>query len=150
MEHKNQNIANLDEYQMYNRVFDPSKDAFRMSIVDGVTLNVDNIQFPEQKQAVIQQTEIKVIEVPVIVKELEIKEVQTQVIVKEPEIITIEKPVYITEVKIIEIEKPVIVKETELKVVEIVREVSTMPMIAKVCMVIQAAALIGLLLTRAI
>lgn len=148
MEQKNQNIANLDEYQMYNRVFDDRTDSFRVSMVDGVTLNVDNINFPEQKQAVIQQTEIKVVEVPVIIKEIEIKEVQTQVIVKEQEIITIEKPVYITEVKVIEIEKPVYI--TEHKIVEIVREVSTMPMIAKVCMVIQAAALIGLLLTKAI
>lgn len=144
--------SDLDEYQMNNRTFDPAKDAWRVSVIDGVTLNVDNINIP--KGTFDQQSaQIQVINIPEIVKQTEIQQVNTQVIVKEYEKIEVpvivkeieykivEVPVIVPEIKIIEIEKPVIVKQTEFK---------EFPTVVKVCMIVQAIATIGILLTHII
>lgn len=143
--------ANLDQYQMANRTFDDSKDAVRVTVVDGLNIKADSINIPELKLP-----EQKVIEVPVIVKEFE--KVEVPVIVKElervevpvvlKEFVKVEVPVLVPEIKIIEVEKPVIIKETEIKVVEL--KISETPLLAKICMVVQALALIGILLTKAL
>lgn len=139
--------ANLDQYQMDNMSFDSDKQAWRVSVVDGVTLNVDTLNLPEGKTS----GEIQVINVPTIIKEQEIhqinypviiKEFQTidkPVIIKEIEYKIVEIPVLVPEVKIVEIEKPVIIKETVFK---------ELPMFVKVCIVMQALASIGLLITH--
>lgn len=138
--------SNLDEYQMNNRTFDDKKDAWRVSIVDGVTLNVDKITIPEFKLQ-----EQKTIEVPVIIKQPEIQQINTQVIIKEYEKIEvpvivkeieykiIEVPIIVPEIKIIEIEKTVIMKQTEFKEI---------PLFVKACMILQAIATVGLLITH--
>lgn len=147
--------SDLDKYQMDNRTFDDKKDAWRVSVVDGLTMNVDKINLPEMKfpeqqvikvPEIIKETEIHQINVPVIVKEVQIERVEVPVIVREVETVTIEKPVYIHEIKVVEIEKPVIVKETEFKVIE--KNILITPIIVKVCMVVQALAVIGLLITN--
>lgn len=146
-------LGNFDQYQMDNMAFDVEKQAFRMTVVDGIELNVDSITLPELKLP-----EQKTIEVPVIIKETEIHQVNVPVIVKEVQIIevpkiikeieykTVEVPVVIREVQVVEIEKPVIVKEIEIKVIE--KTVPVMPYYFKVCMIIQTVLYFGLLLTN--
>ena len=140
--------SDLDEYQMNNRSFDDKKDAWRVSVVDGVTLNVDQINLPELKlpeQQVIQvpvivkETEVHQINVPVIIKEIQIERIEVPIIIKETQTVYVDRPVMIPEIRVVEIEKPIIVfKNLE------------MPMLAKVCMVVQAIAVVGLLLTHII
>lgn len=150
MENKNLNKANLDQGQIWNAIFDSNTDSLRVSVVDGVTLNVDNINIPELKTqqvpVVIKEKDIVEVKVPEIIKQIQVERIEIPVITKEIQIIEVEKPIIIPEVKIIEIEKPVIIKEVEIKVVE--QKISEVPMIAKVCMVVQALALIGILLTK--
>lgn len=141
--------ANLDQYQMDNATFDVDKSAWRVSVVDGVTVNIDNltvspgqisgeskittINIPE----IIKQTEIQQISIPTIIKEYE--KIEVPVVIKEIEYKIVEVPVIVPEIRIVEIEKPVILKETEYK---------EFPMFVKVCIVIQAIALVGLLITN--
>lgn len=151
------NPANLDQYQMDNMSFDVKKGAWRVTMVDGITLNVDNIQIdgsqigkqteiikiPEiirensvqtiEIPQVIKQTEY--INVPVIVKEFE--KVEIPVIIKEIEYKTIEVPVLIPEIKYIE--TPIVIKQVEFK---------ELPIYIKVCIVIQTLASIGYVLTH--
>jgi hypothetical protein len=138
--------SNLDQYQMDNMTFDVEKQAWRVSVVDGVTLNVDKINLPEQKvtniPVIIKETDVKQVNVPVVIKEVE--KIEVPVIVKE--YVTIEKPVIVTEVKVIEIEKPVIIKETEIKTVE--KLVPVTPTLVKVCIALQTIACIGILLNN--
>jgi len=148
---KNRNVANLGEYQMTNQSFDPTKDAFRVTVVDGLTIKAESISIPEMKfpefsPVIIKEQVITEVKVPEIIKQLQVERIEIPVIVKEIQIIEIEKPVIVTEVKIIEIEKPVIIKE--IQVIE--KTISEIPLIAKVCMVVQALALIGILITKAI
>lgn len=140
--------SDLDQYQMDNASFDADKAAWRVSVVDGVTLHADQINLPEMKfpeqqvikvPEIIRETEVHQINVPVIVKEVQLERVEIPVIVREVETVTIEKPIYIHEVKIVEIEKPVIIKETEFKEI---------PVFVKVCMIMQALGTIGILLTN--
>lgn len=148
---KNPNVMHFDPSQISNLTFDGKKDAVRVSLVDGLELNVENLtlpefKFPEQKPIVTQEVKIEQVDKIVTVTETRIERIEVPVIVKEYEVITIEKPVMVTEVKVIEVEKPIIVKE--IQVIE--TKISEVPMIAKVCMVIQALALIGILLTKAL
>lgn len=150
---KNSNVANFDEYQMHQLAFDAEKEAFRFTLVDGLDLsnahiNLPDFKFPEQKPLVIKELQVQEVRIPEIIREQKIERIEVPVIVKEIQTITIEKPVYLTEVKIIEIEKPIYIKEIEYKVIE--QKISEMPMIAKVCMIVQALALIGMLLTKAL
>lgn len=148
---KNQNKAYLDLGQMYNAVFDGKNESFRVSIVDGVELNVENLSIPELKLPEMKPIlipDIKEIKVPEIIREVQIERIEIPVIIKEPQIQTIEKPIYITEIKVIEIEKPIIIKEKEIQVIE--NKTYEIPMIAKVCMIAQTIALLGLLLTNAL
>lgn len=85
------------------------------------------INVPVQETVFIPQIQYKTLEVPVIVKEIEYREIEKPVIVEK--IVTIEKPVYITEFK-------EIVKEKEV------------PRWQKICMMIQTAAVIGLLIVQ--
>jgi hypothetical protein len=146
-------LGNFDQYQMDNMAFDVEKQAFRMTVVDGITLNAEAINLPELKlpeqktlevPVIIKETEIHQINVPVIVKE--IQKVEVPVIIKEVEYKTIEVPVVIREIQVIEVEKPVIVKEIEIKVIE--KTVPVMPGYFKVCMIIQTALYFALLLTN--
>lgn len=146
MEQNNPNVTNLDEYQMANRSFDGNKDAVRVSVVDGITLNVDRIDLPAFEFPKSQEIVIKEIHIPQIIKELEVRIVEVPVIVKEIQIERVEIPVIIEKTQIIEIEKPIVIKETEVKVIE--KQINELPMFAKVCMVIQTAALLGLMLAN--
>ena len=152
---KNPNKANLDSGQMYNAVFDGENESFRVSVIDGLELKVENLSIPELKMPEIKEIkvpeiirQVQIIEIPTIIKETITQTIEVPVVVKEIEFQIVEKPIYITEVKLVEIEKPVIVKETEIKVIE--QKIYEMPVIAKVCMIVQAAALIGILLTKAL
>lgn len=137
--------ANLDHYQMDNATFDPDKSAWRVSVVDGVTLNVDQINMPENsyksEPQVIHTVEIKEIRVPEIIKQVEIQQVSVPVIV--PEIRLVEVPVIVPEVRVVEIEKPVIIKEVEIKTIEIPTMI--IPTFIKACILIQAIVNTGLL-----
>lgn len=148
---KNQNFTQLDTNQIVNRKFDQDNDADRVYIVGGANLNISvdesklvnavkdglsNLKFDQQsapqiieKNVFIPQIEIRTIEVPTIIKEIEYR--------------TIEVPV-ITE-RIVTIEKPIVIKEIELK--EIVKE-RHYPLVLKVCAVIQAIAVIAILITN--
>ena len=143
---KNSNISNLDPYMMQNHNFDAAKDAIRVSVVDGITLNTESIilpelKLPEQKvvqvPVIVKEPEIHTISVPVVVKEYE--KIEVPVIVKETEYKTVEVPVIVPEVKWIE--KPVIIKEIQYK---------ELPTIVKACLIVQALATVGLLLTHVI
>ena len=144
---KSLKTANLDQYQMDNMSFDVEKQARRVTVVDGIQLNVDSITMPEMKFP-----EQQVIKVPEIIRESQVHQVNVPVIIKEtqvievPKIITeykmIEVPVVIREVQVVEIEKPVIV--TEVKVIE--KLIPTMPKSAIACMYIQLAVNIALLI----
>jgi hypothetical protein len=142
--------SNLDEYQMNNRTFDSTKDAWRVSFVDGLTLNVDNINIPENtfqtKQQVIHTVEIKEVRVPEIIRETIVKTIDVPQIIKEIEYRTIEVPVMVPQIQIVEVEKPIIVKE--IQVIE--KEVMVVPLIIKVCAIAQSLALIGLLVANLI
>lgn len=148
----NENKANFDKGQIYNNVYDGKLEALRVSVIDGITLSdvkIENINIPEiEKQVIIKEIQIERVEVPVIIKEIQIERVEVPVVIKEIEVREVEKLVYIPEIKIIEVEKPMVIKEVEIK--EIEKQIYSVPMIAKVCMVIQALALVGILLTKAI
>lgn len=125
---KNENISSLDLAQIHKRTLDAEIDAQRVVIV-GQELNQDlllNAVKEGLKDIKIESSvnnntvsEIKTIEIPVIVKETEIKfieiikhieipviqRIEVPVVVKEIQTIEIEKPIYITETKVIEIEK---------------------------------------------
>lgn len=140
--------SDLDQYQMDNRTFDDEKDAWRVSIVDGITLTADSINLPEQKvievPVIVKEAEIHQINVPVIVKEVQIERVEVPVVVKET--VYVDKLVVVPEIKIVEIEKPVIIKEIEYKIIE--KLIPVTPNIVKICMIIQAIAYTGLLLVN--
>lgn len=148
----NDNKANFDQGQIYNNVYDGKLEALRVSVVDGITLSdvkIENINIPEiEKQVIIKEIQVETIEVPVIIKEIQLERIEVPVVIKETEVREIEKLVYVPEIKVIEVEKPIFIKEIEIK--EIEKLIYTVPMIAKVCMVIQALALVGILLTKAI
>tara|TARA_R110000868_G_scaffold287815_7_gene548151 strand:+ start:764 stop:1213 length:450 start_codon:yes stop_codon:yes gene_type:complete len=147
----NENKANFDPGQIYNNIYDGKLEALRVSVVDGITLSdvkIENINIPEiEKQVIIKEIQIERIEVPVIIKEIQVERVEIPVVIKEIEVREVEKLVYVPEIKIIEVEKPIVIKEIEIK--EIEKQIYSVPMIAKVCMVIQALALVGILLTKA-
>lgn len=138
--------ANLDQYQMDNMTFDVAKQAWRVSVVDGITLNVDKVNISGNGNI---SGELKVVTVPEIIRQSEVHQVNVPVIIKEIQIVevpkivteykTIEIPVVIREVQVVEIEKPIVVKETEFK------ELSTF---VKVCMIVQCLATVGLLITH--
>lgn len=144
---KNENISNFDPNQISGLTFDNARDAVRVHIVDGLTISGENLKVPSTQVQVInvpeiiKETQIQQVEVPVIVREYE--KIEVPVIIKEIEYKTIEVPVVIREVQVIEIEKPVIV--TEFKVIE--KIIPVIPSYVNVCMIVQAAAIVGLLLT---
>lgn len=152
MDKKNPNRASLDKNQIYDAVFDGKIEALRVAVVEGIELNVDQINLPElkqlEKQVIVKELEVKEIKVPEIIKEVSIERIEVPVIVKEIVIKEVEKPVVVPEVRIIEIEKPVVIKEIEVKIVE--QKIPVVPTIAKICMIIQALALVGILLTKAL
>ena len=66
---KNQNKANLDQGQIYNGVYDGKTESFRVSIVDGLELKVENLSIPELKMPDIKLD-------PILVPKLEIKNIK--------------------------------------------------------------------------
>ena len=147
---KNARLTHFDPNQMANLAFDGGKDAFRVSVVDGITVSVENLNIPELKMG--EQLKVQTIEVPNIIKEIEkvevpviikeIERVEVPVIIKEVEVITVEKPIIIPEIKIVEVEKPIIVKE-----IQYLESNSKIPTLITVCMVIQALSLMGLMVS---
>ena len=148
---KNQHKAHLDQGQIYNAIFDGNNESLRVSVVDGLELKVENLSIPEFKMpdmipVIVKET--SEVRVPEIIRELQIEKVEVPLVIREVQIVEIEKPVHITEVKVIEIEKPIVIKEIEYKVIE--QKIYEIPMIVKVCMIVQAVALLGMLLTKAL
>lgn len=140
------NPSNLDQYQMDNRTFDADKDAWRVSIVDGIKVEnlnltgefgskVEVIKVPE----IITKTEVKEISVPTIItqNEVRVERVEVPVIVKE--YVNVEVPVVVKELQIVEIERPIYLKQTEFKEI---------PTIIKACIILQALATMGMLITH--
>lgn len=140
---KNENPSNFDPNQITGLTFDNARDAVRVTLVDGLKLTADSINLPEQKvleiPVIIKQPEIHQINIPVIVKEYE--KIEIPVVVREVEYKIVEIPVIVPEIRIVEIEKPVILKETEFK---------ELPTFIKACMIIQAIATVGILITHII
>lgn len=140
------NPSNLDQYQMDNRTFDADKDAWRVSIVDGIKVEnlhitgemgnkVEVIKIPE----IITKTEVKEISVPTIITQTDVRveKVEVPVIVKEYE--KVEVPIVVKELQVVEIERPIYLKQTEFKEI---------PTIIKACMILQALATAGMLITH--
>lgn len=149
----NDNKANLDPGQIYGNIYDGKLEALRVSVVDGITLSdvkIENINIPQlEKQVIVKEVQIERIEVPIIVKEIQIERVEVPV--KELQIERIEVPVIIKE--IVYVDRPIIIPEIKIveieKVIVVPKNLDT-PLIVKTCMILQAMAIIGLLLTQII
>ena len=132
----------LDFNQYDAETFDTELQARRVILVGGEGITIQaNVEGSKS-------TEYRTIEVPVIVKEVQIERVEVPVIVKEIEIREIEKQVVVTEYKIIEIPTVVIKPETVYidKPVVTLKEVIKLPNWANVTMILQAAAIISLII----
>jgi hypothetical protein len=156
MQMKNLNQTQLDTDQINKRKFDESLDADRVILV-GQDLSIDSnkiaeavkeglksIEFnidPKSQTNVVNSAQIQTIKENVFIPQLEIKTIEVPVIIKEIEYKTIEVPV-ITE-KIVTVENPTIIKEIEFKEIEKERYY---PFLMQACAVIQALAVIGLIL----
>lgn len=139
---ENKNISSLDIPQMQQRVFDESMDAQRVVLVGGEII-IPEIKFPENfGQGNSCQCSSK--QEPIIVKVPEI--------IIQKEIVYVDKPIIIEkgkEIKIEYIEKPIIVKEIEQVIVEKFKEPSnTLSLFAKICMVVQTLAILGLCISH--
>lgn len=158
---RNTELSTLDISQIQRRTYEESKDATRVYLVGGgVNIDPEDVKaalqegfkdlkisptefvIPEQKQ-----TEIKEIQVPVIVKEIEIKEIEKPVFFKEIEYKNVELPVIVKETVIQKVEVPVIVKEFEIKTIEAVKNVeltASKPILY--CIFLQTIITLGLLI----
>lgn len=111
-------------------------ESLEKAVLKGLSnFKLDKAQAPSytpievERTVYIPQIEIKTIEVPVIVKQIEYREIEKPIIVEK--IVTVEKPVYITEFK------------------EIIKE-KDVPKWQRICITIQTAAVIGVLLMQII
>ena len=159
---KNDNLANLDQYQVLNRTFDQNNDAQRVAIVAGDALNitakVDNqglinciehnnkalmemLQYEADQFKLRQQTEIKVEPETIIVPKIEIREIEKQVIIREPQIIEIEKRVEVPIYKTVEI--PVITQQIVQIPVPIIQYEKNLD---KLALIIQSLILVSLII----
>lgn len=134
---QNNNVTSLDLNQMMKRTLDEKTDSQRVYIVgqdhsqsaealaQAVKEGMSNLKLDIPKQEVIQvpvvvkETEVKVVEVPVIQTQFVDRVVEKPVIVKETEIKVIEVQKVVFDTKVEVIEKPVIVKETEIKEIKV-------------------------------
>lgn len=141
---KNLNKTDQDPNQIWNRSFDGSSDSIRVSVIDGVQLNVDKIQMPEFKMESTKETVIQEIRVPEIVKEVQIERIEIPVYIPQVEyrILEVEKPIVVTEYKTIEV--PVIIKEIQIEQVE--KQVYKTPKIVVACMILQVISTISMLI----
>jgi hypothetical protein len=106
---KNDQKANLDSYEMQNRLFDAEHDAQRVVLVTGsdIKVEVDNGQLLTEMTSANDKI-VKYLDELVKESRKEEPTVLPQVVmVPKVEIKEIEKPVYITETKIVEVEKRV-------------------------------------------
>lgn len=125
---RNENISNLDVYQMQNRSFDDKNDANRVVIV-GQDFNLDqdkmaaalkegiaNIKLDisqnnkQNEPIIIKETQIERIEIPQIIEKEKIREIPVPIF--HTKIERVEVPVIVPKVEIVQIEKPIFVKET--------------------------------------
>jgi len=151
---KNSNLTQLDTNQIVQKMFDDKLDAQRVSIIGGtdIKINIDpsqitdaikeglkGVTFQQKTPDIVPFLTEKEVEKHIFIPQIERIEVPT--IIKEIEYRTIEIPV-ITE-RIVTIEKPVIIKEVEFR--EIIKE-RDYPLIIKVCTMIQAVAIMCILL----
>lgn len=125
---------NIDSSMLAESLGKAVKESLNSLTIPSLEGKVDN-SIPTiievEKNIFIPQVEIKTIEVPVIIKEIEYRE--------------IEKPIIIE--KIVTIEKPIIIKEIEFR--EVIKE-KDFPKWHKVCMVIQAISILGVLILQII
>ena len=119
---KNENITHLDSNQISTREHDVSLDAKRVMIVGGEKFEM-NIDSDKISSAIIES------------------------LGKEPKIV--EKNVFIPQVEIHTIEIPKIIKEIEYKTIEVEKE-RHYPMLMQICAVVQAIAVIALLVINLI
>lgn len=156
-------LASLDVNQIVVRQYQENMDAQRVyiigqdfsSVTEGIKEAVQEgikgmkIELPVQKtDETMLNDRSFIVEKPVIVKEIEIREVEKPIIIKEYELKEVEKPVYIEKIK--EIEKPVIVTQEKVVYVDKIIEKSIIPNFAKICLIAQTFALIGLFLIKLI
>jgi len=136
-------ITHADPQQILQRAFEENLDANRVVIVGAEMpeLKFDNIKFPEQQKIEVPVfiKEFEKVEVPIIVKEIEYREIEKPITIvqKELQIEKVEIPIVIEKTNIQVIEKPVIIKETEYK---------NLPKGVMLCLAVQAATSIILLL----
>lgn len=163
---KNNNLSQLDTNQMVQKMFDENLDAQRVSIVGGklnlgldpeqikkaledgfknITIKAESPEWDSMKPQIIERNvfipEIQIVEKQVFIPQIEYKTIEIPVIQKEIEYRTIEVPMIIKEYITVEI--PVIQKEVEFK--EIIKE-RDYPLVIKVCNVVQAVAIMCILL----
>lgn len=136
-------LTNLDPNQISRASFDEDLNAQRMVLVggSGITLNAD-VKFPEakhQEPIIIKEIEYKEIEKPIILEKIIYKEVEKPIIIRDIEYKEIEKQIIVKEIEYKEIEKPLIIEK------EIIKE---LPVWQKVCIFIQAFALLSLVLVN--
>lgn len=102
-------LTSLDASQIPKYTYDEETRSVRVSIVNSDAMS----NLPK----VYNNTDIKTIEVPVIIKEFQ--EIEKQVIVKEQEIKVITVPEVIREIEYREIEKPIIIEKIQIVKVEV-------------------------------
>lgn len=156
-EHK---LTQIDSQETLRYSFDEATRSHRMSVVGGdISVSADLSKTNELLQELVNKSnepstsqmmpishpviEYKTIEIPKIINETIVQEIEKQIIVKEFVPIEIQK-VIIQEV-IKEVERPVYVTKTEIQTVEVPSQAS-FPNWLKLCMLAQAASLVGILL----
>lgn len=137
-------LTQLDPGQIVKHAFDESKQANRVTLVDGLHINTDkiesaikdafkdvkiNLSTPTLQPVATQSVQIQKIEVPVIVKEIqplevpviikEYEKVEVPVIIEKIQVVEIEKPIVVETTKVIEIEKQIVVKEQQIVEVKV-------------------------------
>lgn len=160
---KNNNLSQLDLHQIVKATFQEENDATRVILVGGekLELNIDSdkiaeavkeglkyIQFEKEQQSLVkldQPTTFQTIKENVFIPQIEIKEIEKIIYIPQIEYREIEKPLIIE--KIVTIEKPIVIKEIEYK--EILVE-KYYPSFMKICTIMQAIGIIGLLIINLI
>lgn len=167
---KNNNLSQLDPHQIVKATFQEENDATRVILVGGekLELNIDSdkiaeavkeglkhIDFNEgqkrqnfmqmKQQAQSSKAQTQIIKENVFIPQIEIKEIEKIVYIPQIEYREIERPIIVE--KIITIEKPIVIKEIEYKEVLVEKYY---PLFMKICTIMQAIGIIGLLISNLI
>ncbi len=158
-EHK---LTQIDAIETMRYSFDEKNKAHRVSIsgIDNINVSTDMVKTNELlaqivdnttkssfEPLVITQNQVQVVEVPKIITQEVIKEIEKQVIVTNSEVKIVEIPKIIIQEVIKEVDRPVYLEKIEIHTVEVPSQ-SSFPQWLKLCMLAQAAAIIGILLVN--